>query len=61
MPLMTPDHVALVTALISLATTVVQMGPGARRARKPTPRRAPGARRRVAGKRLSARRLSQSG
>lgn len=54
MPPFSPDTVALVTALISLATTVVQVSPGARRARRPPARRPPGARRRVGSGRLRA-------
>lgn len=53
MPFVSPDAVALVTALISLATTMVQVSP--RRQRRAPPRRPPGARRRVAAKHLGGR------
>ena len=58
MPLfVTPDAIALVTALISLTATVVQVHPAHRRPRRPL-RRPPGARRRVAANRMPARRVS---
>jgi hypothetical protein len=58
MPALTPDSIALFTALISFAATVVQVSP--RRTRKRSPRRAPGARRRVAARRVSVRRPAGS-
>jgi hypothetical protein len=58
-PIVTPDAIALVTALISLTATVVQVHPAHRRPRRPL-RRPPGARRRVAARRVSVRTRRQS-
>jgi hypothetical protein len=58
MPALTPDSIALFTALISFAATVVQVSP--RRQTKGRVRRPPGARRRIAARRVSVRRPARS-
>lgn len=59
MPILTPDSVALVTALISLATTVAQATPGQGARRHPR-KRTPQQPRSGGRRRLSIRRAGQT-